>query len=305
MALPQIHGEFADLAARLSGRTLHVPNLKMIFSGWPAGTNARLGDLRNEIDGRMLGSGISDPNRVQKYKRADFGLLTSVWFPDVNQWTGPRFILFLVPSQKKYLTTKLPPSLAQRELVYREFELYMLQVSIESNRRQDGRIPTPEEYMRTRFGTSAVTTLISFIDYMNGITLPQWVMESKEMEVIWNETCTLCYVVNDIYSFKEELDDGALQNLIPVIFHANGTGDLEDTMRDILQMAHTSREAFDKASDSLLNHAEGDKQLNKDIGLYSNTCRTFVTGLMHWSLESKRYGLRQYKREDTSLIIPL
>lgn len=56
MASPtQTHGEFDDLAARLRGNTLHIPNLLTIFVGWPGGVNARLEDLRDEINGRMLG----------------------------------------------------------------------------------------------------------------------------------------------------------------------------------------------------------------------------------------------------------
>lgn len=76
-------------------------------------------------------------------------------------------------------------------------------------------------------------------------------------------------------------------------------------MNRILEMMQQAYETFEAAAASLLSRAKGDRQLCENLQAYFDTCRTFTTGHILWSLESKRYGLKQYLQADSSIIIPL
>lgn len=45
-----MHRGTGRLASSLSGKTLHVPNLKEVTSEWPRGTHPNLHELRSSLD---------------------------------------------------------------------------------------------------------------------------------------------------------------------------------------------------------------------------------------------------------------
>ncbi|ROV93155.1 hypothetical protein VMCG_08735 [Cytospora schulzeri] len=71
----------AALANDLRGRVIHV-NMTKSFPHWATGArHPEYERLRLECD-RVLEIGVPDPNRCRKFKKSDFALFSSLWWPD-------------------------------------------------------------------------------------------------------------------------------------------------------------------------------------------------------------------------------
>lgn len=71
----------AALASDLRGKTIHVDMTKS-FPDWPSGSrNSVYKHLQPECD-RVLAIGVPDPGRFRKFKKSDFALFSSLWWPD-------------------------------------------------------------------------------------------------------------------------------------------------------------------------------------------------------------------------------
>ncbi|KJZ71670.1 hypothetical protein HIM_08931 [Hirsutella minnesotensis 3608] len=195
--------------------------------------------------------------------------------------------------------------LAQRKRVYRELELYVSHVAIEQERQQDGKVPSTVEYIDMRMRTAGVTPSTACNEAMNSVQLPAWVVDSKEMRTIWEETTMLCLIINDFYSIEKEMASGTLQNLVSVMYHWNKARNMDLVVSDIMGMLEASRESFEKAFRVLDAKTKNNEQLNNDMRVCVGNCRTFVTGLIEWSLRSGRYKMYRYLQKDGSVDITL
>ncbi|KAM4067103.1 terpene synthase family, metal binding domain-containing protein [Hirsutella rhossiliensis] len=192
----------------------------------------------------------------------------------------------------------------QRQRMFQETESYMASTMIEQSNRQSQQVPTPEQYFDMRLVTSGIYPALALFDYIAGVRLPESIMESNSMKSLWRETTILCMLVNDIYSFKKELASGSVLNMIPVLFNARVTDDLNETMGVLVNIMHNSSIAFGKAAEELAELASV-ARLEAEVETYIDVCRTVVTGLNKWALTTKRYSMEKYQRKDGSIIIAL
>ncbi|KAI1212333.1 terpenoid synthase [Annulohypoxylon truncatum] len=195
----------------------------------------------------------------------------------------------------------------QRERFYRELENFMVQVGVEHVHRMRGSIPTVDKYIEIRSGSVGCAPQIAITDTMLKVRLPESIMESPAMKALWKETVVICFVLNDIYSVQKEIAQASLLNLVPVMFKNcdpekqtldTVTHDIEITLRD-------SMKGFEDAAASLTEITSHDSQVSKDTQSFIKWCRYFITGVLQWSLESKRYGMAECLQEDGSLNIVL
>ncbi|KJZ69157.1 hypothetical protein HIM_11458 [Hirsutella minnesotensis 3608] len=195
--------------------------------------------------------------------------------------------------------------LVQRERTYRELERYITHLVVEQGRQHDKKMPTTTEYIEMRMSTAGVTPLAAKFhrSVMNRIRIPAWVMDSEEMRTIWEETTVLCMIVNDLYSFPKEMASSALQNLVSVIF--NETKDMEHVVNGIMAMLAKSKENFEGAFKVLDSRTKTDSEVNHSVKVYVDNCRTYVTGLLEWTVVSNRYKMSQYMQQDGSSIVSL
>ncbi|KAJ5743504.1 isoprenoid synthase domain-containing protein [Penicillium manginii] len=191
----------------------------------------------------------------------------------------------------------------QRERIFRELEIYISQVVIEQGRQQDGKLPTLEEYVSMRMGSVGVTPYIACFEATNRIQLPRSVMDSKEMSIIWEETTMLSLVINDIYSCQKEIASGSIQNLVPVMW--NETKNMGHVVVDIISILKESVKKFERAFKMLEGQTSLDSKLDNDMKAFVDNCRTWVTGLLEWTLTSERYKMYQYLHQDGSVVVPL
>ncbi|KAI1195120.1 terpenoid synthase [Nemania serpens] len=66
-------------------------------------------------------------------------------------------------------------------------------------------LPSVEDYIRRRGGTSATRVCLALHEYAVGFQLGAEIMESIEMQAIWHETNMIISTMNDVLSLKKEL----------------------------------------------------------------------------------------------------
>ncbi|KAI1393610.1 terpenoid synthase [Hypoxylon trugodes] len=224
-------------------------------------------------------------------------------FVDEKQALHPNMVLFTDAARG----IRSAADRIQRERFYHELEHFMIQVGVEHSHRMRGSIPTVEKYLEIRSGSVGCAPQIAITDLMLKVRLPESIMESAPMKGLWKETVIICLILNDIYSAQKEIAQASLLNLVPVMFkNCNPekqsldlvTHGIEETLR-------TTMRRFEEAATALSGMASHDVQLDKDVQAFIKWCRYFITGVLQWSLESKRYGMAECLHDDGSLSIVL
>ncbi|KAL7930144.1 isoprenoid synthase domain-containing protein [Trichoderma chlorosporum] len=193
----------------------------------------------------------------------------------------------------------------QTQRLYNEIEHYVNCCLVEHIQQGDDSIPTQEEFTEMRFGTSGITPGIAICEFTRNVSLPNEIVESAPMKVIWREITRLCMMINDIYSCQKELRSGVIQNIIPVIAYASGTDDIGTVTQEFMHIFQASANTFEEAFRVLKALASPDPKLSEDIQKYVENCQTITTGLLEWMLSSERYGIAKHLQADGSALVPL
>ncbi|KAI1808456.1 terpenoid synthase [Daldinia bambusicola] len=197
----------------------------------------------------------------------------------------------------------------QRERFYRELENFMISVGVEHGHRMRGEIPTVEKYLHIRSGSVGCAPQIALTDHMLGIRLPESIMECGPMKELWKETVVMCLILNDVYSVQKEIAQASLFNLVPVMYHncSPKKQTLDAVTRGVEASLRESMRGFEQAAKALVEMAsdDDDAAVSRDVQAFIKWCRYFITGVLQWSLESKRYGMADCRHKDGSLSIVL
>ncbi|KAI0537920.1 terpenoid synthase [Xylaria digitata] len=195
----------------------------------------------------------------------------------------------------------------QRQRFFDELENFMLQVGVEHTHRMAGTIPTTKEYMNIRSGSVGCGPQIAITDYMLKIRLPEEVMECAAMKALWKETIYICLILNDVYSVQKEIGQGSLLNIVPVMFKnmKHDQKSMEAVSRELDIALKETMERFEAAAEALGKISPEDAKLHGNILDFIKWCRYFITGVLYWSLESRRYGMAKCINADGTLSIVL
>ncbi|KAI1810735.1 terpenoid synthase [Poronia punctata] len=196
----------------------------------------------------------------------------------------------------------------QRQRFFDELENFMLQVAVEHSHRMAGTIPSVQEYMNIRSGSVGCAPQIAITDYMLKVRLPEEVMECAAMKALWRETIYICLILNDVYSVQKEIVQGSLLNIVPVMFQ-HLTEECKDSMdsvsRDLDMALSETMSRFEAAAKELGEISPEKDELQGNILNFILWCRYFITGVLYWSLESRRYGMAKCINADGTLSIVL
>ncbi|KAI0850930.1 terpenoid synthase [Daldinia vernicosa] len=367
-AHPELRDEALTLATQLDGKTFHLPDLWQLFSEWPLAANPHAERLEGLVDS-MLERIITNEKKLKALKKADFGRLMSLWYPDA-EWpeleiaTAYSVWIFVWDDEvdagdtdvsndeelarayyQKSLRTvhtllgldesegaqeriakeeeALHPNMAlfadvgrglrnttdriQRERFYRELEGFMVSVGVEHGQRVRGIIPTVDNYLKIRSGSVGCAPQIALTDHMLKVRLPETIMECAPMKDLWKETVVMCLILNDIYSVQKEIAQASLFNLVPVMYKncSPEKQTLDTVTRGIEAALRESMKGFEEAAKALGEMASDNAEVSRDVQAFIKWCRHFITGVLQWSLESKRYGMADCLHKDGSLSIVL
>jgi hypothetical protein len=85
----------------------------------------------------------------------------------------------------------------------------------------------------------------------------------------------------------------------------NETKNMGHVVVDIISILKESVKKFERAFKMLEGQTSLDSKLDNDMKAFVDNCRTWVTGLLEWTLTSERYKMYQYLHQDGSVVVPL
>ncbi|KAL2119691.1 hypothetical protein VTJ04DRAFT_6652 [Mycothermus thermophilus] len=168
-----------------------------------------------------------------------------------------------------------------------------------------GRVPSVEEFYGWRLKTSSVEVFLVLTRILNHITLPDEILALKEVSEMGLSINKLLIQINELFSFKKELKDGAFSNLIPITMCALDT-DLQGAVDHIIQDIHQCIQDFDRSAAAVRarvakKYPDSLDQFDKMVGGY----QAVATTVLNFSIRSPRYGLLKYRQLDGSFVVEL
>ncbi|KAL2017169.1 hypothetical protein VTK56DRAFT_2538 [Thermocarpiscus australiensis] len=193
--------------------------------------------------------------------------------------------------------------LDERRQLFGHLREYMEACVVEHRWRLSGKMPSVDEFYSWRLRTSSVDVMLDLCRILNRISLPGDVLGSREMRIMHLHVNKLLILINELFSLKKELKDGACANLIPITMQALDF-DLAQATQSVIQDVYHSIRTFNEESSALLRevaaeHGQGvADQLQQLIRAY----QAIDTGVLVFSMDSPRYGLQKYRHEEDGVI---
>ncbi|KAI0173227.1 terpenoid synthase [Hypoxylon sp. FL1284] len=198
-----------------------------------------------------------------------------------------------------------PPGQIDLERFADDMQEFIEMNAVEQTFRLSGKLPTVEEYWTYRHGVGASFAYCTTHQYVNDICLPgnlAWCDEVKTMRLEASAQPITC---NDLYSLKKEVMEGTPTNLVPIMIATSGAS-LDSVVHELIEQMYASAKRFDAAADSLrAKGREYDANVQEQVEMFIKAFETFQTGCFEFFMNSKRFGLKDYKQEDGSYLVPL
>ncbi|KAK8103284.1 terpenoid synthase [Apiospora sp. TS-2023a] len=175
--------------------------------------------------------------------------------------------------------TATAPTQINRPLLSQDLEDFFLSNGPEQKFRLAGTFPTIEEYWAFRHGTGAVFIFADLAQYMADTHLPSELAWNDDIKTMRFEMSLQPILCNDLFSLKKEMREGTASNL-----------------------------RFEAAAASLRaksQHGGYDEETRAELERFVATFESFQTGCFRFYMESRRFGIMEYRQEDGSFDIPL
>ncbi|KXH37990.1 hypothetical protein CSAL01_07921 [Colletotrichum salicis] len=143
---------------------------------------------------------------------------------------------------------------------------------------------TVDEYMGFRRGTIGCQPSYVLVEFCHGINVPSEVIDDESLQECRRISADLVILVNDILSYRKDLEQGVQHNLIALL----------------KSQGHSTQEAIDEIGD-MIDECYRDwylalskmpicgEKIDQEVIRYLNGCRDVALGNLHWSYESGRY----------------
>ncbi|KAI0533791.1 terpenoid synthase [Xylaria digitata] len=171
----------------------------------------------------------------------------------------------------------------------RELRFFVEMNEEEQKHQMMAALPSVEDYIRRREGTSATRVCLALTEYAVGFRLPAAIMESIEMQAIWHEANMIISTMNDVLSLKKEVDQSQVDTLIPLL--SMRLGSVQAAIGKATDMVRSSIERFEAMERQLLQSCLSNPQLHDNVRIYIDSCKYACTANLNWSLSTGRYKL--------------
>ncbi|KAL4958124.1 isoprenoid synthase domain-containing protein [Aspergillus filifer] len=137
-----------------------------------------------------------------------------------------------------------------RELLCTEMVDYMSSVGAVNALFEHRKTPTVEDYWKRRDRDAGVYPGIATILFIAGIDVTAEDVSGSLMKEIWKQTSYIVHIANDMISLQKELDDGQIENLIPVLM-LNKNISVNDALQEAYELAEQNMDGFCQTSRAL------------------------------------------------------
>ncbi|CAJ2504139.1 Uu.00g115330.m01.CDS01 [Anthostomella pinea] len=144
-------------------------------------------------------------------------------------------------------------------------------------------IPTVEEYLERRMGSSAVGVCLAIHEYALGIELPKEVMDDRAMKALWHETNIIISTVNDCLSIKKEVilqAQSQVDTLIPLLCPKLGSAQAAADVA--LEMIRSATSQFQAAEAEILQRYSHIPHIHDDLQRFVDSCKYACTANLDW-----------------------
>ncbi|KAK2728947.1 terpene synthase metal-binding domain protein [Colletotrichum kahawae] len=160
----------------------------------------------------------------------------------------------------------------------------------EALNRYAGRIPTLEEYLGYREASSCIMQVAVNLEFANGISLPEEVMESEEMRELYRAAVAVVWVVNDIVSLRKEIKEGFVENLVVLLSYGNVQKGIDGAVARLEREVAAVNEASEAAARRF-----ADTPHKYHVSLLARNCKNMCMANCLWSMRTPRYCLWDVK----------
>ncbi|TRX88218.1 hypothetical protein FHL15_010907 [Xylaria flabelliformis] len=171
----------------------------------------------------------------------------------------------------------------------RELRFFVEMNEEEQQHQMTAALPSVEDYIRRREGTSATRVCLALHEYAIDLRLPAVIMESMEMQAIWHESNMIISTMNDVLSLKKEVDQTQVDTLIPLL--SMRLGSVQAAISKATDMVCSSIERFEAMERQLLQSCMANPQLHNNIQVYIDSCKYACTANLNWRRPINHDGL--------------
>ncbi|GAW23551.1 hypothetical protein ANO14919_131150 [Xylariales sp. No.14919] len=177
----------------------------------------------------------------------------------------------------------------QIEAFLNEVRQYINMCEEEQRWQVSTQLPTVDEYMRRRMGSSAVGVALGLMEYAYGVDSGDSLRRNPTLRAIWDETNRITSISNDILSIKKEIDNEQTDSLIPLL--ALQLGSVQKAIDQAVEMVRSSIARIDGLEKEILEENASDGPACEAIGKFIGACKIAYTGNANWTLQSPRFKL--------------
>ncbi|MCJ1268539.1 hypothetical protein MMC22_008427 [Lobaria immixta] len=135
-----------------------------------------------------------------------------------------------------------------------------------------------QEYMDMRSRTIGVNLTIVLIEYAHGIQLPQTVVDQPSIQECMCVCSDLVFLVNDICSYRRELEKGVEHNLIMLL---QGQG--LSMQKAVDKIGAMINDCYKRWYTGLANVPIWGEKIDREVLRFIDGCRSLALGSLHWS----------------------
>ncbi|KAF4456146.1 Epi-isozizaene synthase [Fusarium austroafricanum] len=147
----------------------------------------------------------------------------------------------------------------------------------EALNRRDAHLPSLEEYLDYRHASSCMMQVVANLEFANGLSLPEHVMESDEIKNLYEATVAVMWIVNDIVSLRKEIQEGFVENIVVLLADGNMQRGLDATIERL--QGEINR--VNRASEAAAARFAGES-FERDIALLAKNCKNMCLANWFW-----------------------
>ncbi|KAL3477191.1 terpenoid synthase [Aspergillus californicus] len=170
------------------------------------------------------------------------------------------------------------------EILLKALVVYMASVGAVNALLVDGKRPTIHEYWVRRDRDAGIYPGIAIITFAAGVDITRADIAHPQVMKLWRHTSFSCHIMNDMISLKKELDDGHIDNLIPVMILSEGL-----TIDKALQKAYDVAAHHTGIVPSISQDFFDDDDASPGQKAFAAGCLGLLAGLVQWSYTGGRY----------------
>ncbi|KAK2596069.1 hypothetical protein N8I77_013577 [Diaporthe amygdali] len=191
------------------------------------------------------------------------------------------------------------PEMQQRWIDQHKRYFEQLLVQVDQEVRGENFTRDIDAYMNLRRGTIGVYPAIALAEYGGDIRVPQQVYDHPSLQKIMQISADLVILVNDVLSYRKDLELGVENNLISLLMKRDQFS-AQQAIDKIGEMTNDCYRQWYLALAGLPSYGE---RIDREVTKFVEVCRAMAHGNLYWSFQTGRFlGTEGHDVHETGLM---